>query len=159
MSTDTIDRIVEAGVSVVWRDDSLDFSPSSLLDEDLTSTIRDEAVRLHALGLEASERLDEVAQRRGRDPRRWQSTHKTLCERWPAESPSGYDLLVAWVGACLRTAVAQHRLDGNQADHTERASKRADLTWGQRLIPQLQRRLVSTSILTPWLHKQIMRMR
>lgn len=156
---EVIDLIKDRGLTLQWREGSLDFSPADALDDDLKVTLRSEAQALHKRGSDARTHLGVVVANKQGNPRRWERLHKRLMEQWPDEEIGGYSLLVAWVGAYFRLTAALLRLAVPKVPAAEREGRRADVRWSERLIPSLERRLVGSSILEPCLHERLMRLK
>ena len=151
--------IRERGLRVDFLDHAILFSPEDALDEEAKAILVGEAKALHKRGAAVRRHLGELVANKANDPKRWERLHHKLVKQGVDAGQDSQGLLVSWVGSHLRMATAGKRLSKPNVPSPERGGRLADLTWSTRLIPSLERRLVSAAILSPTLHRRVMGLR
>ena len=155
------DRLKEKDIQVELRDKGLAFIPASNMDDSIRGVLAAEGRGLYRVALEIRDRLQTLGLEAEGNPTGWKALHKRLTTKWPVDDPyhwDAYGYLVTWSGALLMRTTALIALR-HALMRDEKAGRQADISFTDRLIPNAERRLVSTCILWPSIRKKIMSLR
>ena len=155
------DRLKEKDIQVELRDKGLAFIPANNMDDSIRGVLAAEGRGLYRVALEIRDSLQALGLEAEGNPTGWKALHKRLTTKWPVDDPyhwDAYGYLVTWSGALLMRTTALSALK-RPLPHDVKQGREADISFATRLIPNAERRLVSTCILWPGIRKKIMRLR
>ena len=155
------DRLKEKDIQVELRDKGLAFIPASNMDDSIRGVLAAEGRGLYRVALEIRDSLQALGLEAEGNPTGWKALHKRLATKWPVDDPyhwDAYGYLVTWSGALLMRTTALSALR-HALMRDEKAGRLADISFTDRLIPNAERRLVSTCILWPDIREKVMSLR
>ena len=156
-------QLLDKAIQVELRDKGLAFIPKSNMDDDLREVLATEGKGLYRVALEVHARLQALGVEAEGNPTGWKALHKRITAKWPWDDPDHFDAyghLVSWVGAWLiRTRALNTLRTKRPMEFDEKLARKADISFTDRLIPNSERRLVSTCILWPEVRKKVMELK
>jgi hypothetical protein len=158
------EQLKDKAIQVELRDKGLAFITKSNMDDGLREMLATEGKDLYRMALEVHASLQVLAVAAEGNPTGWKALNKRITAKWPWDNPNhldAYGHLVSWSGAWFMRTRALTALRGkNRAlTHDEKMARKADISFMDRLIPNSERRLVSTCILWPGIRENVLRLK